>query len=167
MIQEMKINARKEIFQSVDTINILSSVIEKLLPNWPEKIQLITNFSEITSPILVKANQSLSKVFHNLITNAIEAMPQGGKLSIKVQLTTNQQALIMFEDTGIGIPPEWRDQIFNILSVFSKTKADGGGHGLGLWYSRAYIEACGGKLPDPDSIVGKGTKFSVYLPLAK
>lgn len=93
-------------------------------------------------------------------------MLEGGNLIVNIETDTNFASIII-EDTGIGISGDFRDEIFNILSVFSKKRKDGGGHGLGLWYCRAYVEACGGELPNPESTVGHGSKFIVRLPLAK
>jgi signal transduction histidine kinase len=132
--------------------------------NIPENIILGNRIATKKDPIAIKANQNLTRVFRNLISNAIDAMPMGGILEIDARIA-DQDVEIYIKDTGVGIPDEFREEIFNLLSVFSKKRADGGGHGLGLWYCRAFVEACGGELPPPASQVGKGTTFTVRLPL--
>jgi len=161
MVQEMKENAHRGVLGAIDLKAIMRSVLTEI--KIPANIYLEDNLSERSSVPQVWASQQLAKVFRNLITNAIEAMPKGGKLSIDAYSLDDKWVDVTVEDTGIGIPEDWREEIFDLLSVFSK-KANEKGHGLGLWYSRAYIEACGGEMPPPDSIVGKGAKFTFRLP---
>lgn len=110
--------------------------------------------------VMVDENQ-MSEVFHNLLTNALDAMPQGGCLTIKVR-RQNGHATAEFRDTGVGIPPENLNQIFE---PFFTTKGDGNGTGLGLSISYNIVNKFGGKI-EAESQVGKGSTFIVSLPLA-
>ncbi len=94
----------------------------------------------------------------NLVTNAYQAMPEGGILTI--QATSNRTLLrVDFVDTGVGIPPENLGKIFEPL--FS-TKAKG--IGLGLTISKMLAEINGGKIK-VKSTLGQGATFFLYLPI--
>jgi signal transduction histidine kinase len=118
------------------------------------------------SPLPKTRNGSLFQVFCNLLKNAVEAMPDGGKITISCDISSNdsgypQVAVIKFRDTGPGFEPANSEAIFE---PFFTTKAGGKGTGLGLAICRDIVEKCGGKItaqnaPDIGSI------FTVYLPL--
>ena len=103
----------------------------------------------------------LADVFYNLIKNAVDAMPNGGKLSINLKtLEEGKQTWIMVQviDTGVGIPPEEQDKIFEI-NYTTKPEHDG----EGLWLTRSYIKRIGGQL-FVNSVLNRETKFTVLLP---
>lgn len=160
MIRRMKERAHTIILEPVDVIQTMKLALSDV--RIPPDIKVINYLDDLEPLPNVQATQQLIVVFRNLIDNAISAMPNGGELKINTDLVEDNWLDLTVEDNGIGIPDEWREQIFNILSVFSK-RSDGRGQGLGLWYSRAYLEACGGELPPPHSEVGKGTKFTARL----
>jgi signal transduction histidine kinase len=101
----------------------------------------------------------LQQVFMNLMLNAIEAMKEtGGELTIKSQLANDGQLLISVSDTGIGLPADKADQIFE---AFFTTKPQGTGMGLAI--TRSIIEAHGGRLwATPNS--GRGATFLFAVP---
>ncbi len=105
----------------------------------------------------------LKQSFQNLIQNSIEAMPDGGKLSINLRrerLTSGEDTMnVEISDTGCGIPKEVQDKIFNPFFT-SKEK----GTGLGLSLVKKIISLHNGKI-DVDSVPGRGTKFYIHLPL--
>jgi signal transduction histidine kinase len=104
---------------------------------------------------------NLFQVFCNLLKNAIEAMPDGGTVSISCQVSPDNIAAIKFRDTGKGIAPELCEAIFE---PFFSTKTGRKGTGLGLAICRDIIEKHGGKITAenaPDS----GSIFTVYLPV--
>ncbi len=106
--------------------------------------------------VLVDAAQ-MQIVFRNLITNAIQAMPGGGRLTIGVRLE-NGTLYATISDTGHGIPPDALDKIFQPLYT---TKAKG--IGLGLALCKLIVEAHDGTI-SVTSAVGKGSTFTVALP---
>jgi signal transduction histidine kinase len=113
----------------------------------------------------VRATRNLIDVFRNLATNAFEAMPNGGKLQVSVKVNQSKERVEMtFSDTGRGVPTYITDSL--LFQPYFSTK-DEEGHGLGLWWSRAYLESIGGNLELLRSDVGKGSDFLVSLPLAK
>ncbi len=97
------------------------------------------------------------RVLENLVRNALEAMPSGGRLTVETKMEGSYFA-VSVTDTGVGIPKE---QVPNLFRPFFTTKSKG--LGLGLAYSQKAAEAHGG-LIEVESEVGKGTTFRVRLP---
>ena len=103
----------------------------------------------------------LQQVFLNLMLNGIEAMKgSGGVLTIVSQLDNDDQLLISISDTGVGLPAEKADQIFN---AFFTTKPQGSGMGLAI--SRSIVESHGGRLW-ASANSGRGATFHFTLPTA-
>jgi PAS domain S-box-containing protein len=100
----------------------------------------------------------LSQVFLNLITNARDAMPEGGELSVDVHAEDSTVA-VRFADTGVGIAPRDRERIFEFLFT---TKGEHG-TGYGLTISRDIVAEHGGRI-EVESETGRGSTFSVILP---
>jgi PAS domain S-box-containing protein len=106
----------------------------------------------------LKADQSyLQRILTNLANNAIQAMPNGGKLTIAAS-SKNGKATITVQDTGEGIPEEVRGKLFMPL-VTTKSK----GQGFGLSVVKRFTEGLGGTVTF-ESEVGKGAKFIIELP---
>ena len=111
-------------------------------------------------PLLVTDEGRLQQVFINLLLNARQAMPNGGRLTVTARHTDEWYA-VTFADTGCGIAPE---SIESIFEPYFTTKAESGGTGLGLAVSRDYMEALGGTLK-VRSVPGQGAAFTVRLPV--
>jgi len=119
-------------------------------------------------PLILGDSTHLQTVFLNLLTNAIDAMPNGGLLTIKTRQVPPQQPSqngewleISISDTGIGITEETKKRIFD---PFFTTKKIGEGTGLGLAICDKIVKEHSGKL-DIQSEVGRGSTFSVLLPV--
>jgi two-component system NtrC family sensor kinase len=116
-----------------------------------------------TSPdlprIMIDLGQ-IQQVFINILLNAIEAMSEGGTLTIRTGMEGGM-VVVRFTDTGVGIPEE---NLPKILDPFFTTKEQGKGTGLGLSVSYGIISRHKGKL-EVKSKVGKGTTFTVKLPV--
>ncbi len=114
---------------------------------------------------LVRADAGyLQQVFLNLINNSLDAMPRGGRLSVRLrgpQPGNGQHATLEFEDTGSGIAPENLRHIFEPMFT---TKRLGTGAGLGLAICDQIIRQHGGSI-SVESEVGRGTRFTLMLPL--
>jgi two-component system NtrC family sensor kinase len=111
-------------------------------------------------PVVIGNPRNIQQVFLNIMLNAIQAMPSGGRLTVKGY--TEQDFLrVDIEDTGEGIAGENLDRVFD---PFFTTKDPGIGTGLGLAVSYSIMEAHKGKI-SVESYVGQGTTFSVFLPL--
>ncbi len=100
----------------------------------------------------------LQRGLSNLVTNAIQAMPNGGDLTITGNPQENK-AVITISDTGVGIPDEIKPKLFAPLMT-SKSK----GQGFGLALSKRLVESMNGNI-SYESEKGKGTKFIVELPM--
>lgn len=106
----------------------------------------------------------LQQVFMNLFTNAAQAMPGGGTLTVKARKSDDGgKVIVNVTDTGIGIPTEVMPRIFD---PFFTTKAEGEGTGLGLSVTYGIIKEHNGEI-DVKSEVGKGTTFTITLPVAR
>jgi two-component system, NtrC family, sensor kinase len=104
----------------------------------------------------------LRQVLLNIINNAIDAIPRGGSVLVRTGRGDDGETLVIaVRDTGIGIPPENLNKIFD---PFFTTKAPGKGTGLGLSICHGIIQKLGGNI-SVTSQVGKGTTFSIQLPI--
>jgi signal transduction histidine kinase len=101
----------------------------------------------------------IEQVLINLITNAVQAMPDGGKLRLSLG-QAEEAVAIAVQDSGIGIP---RENLSRIFDPFFTTKPEGQGTGLGLSVSFGIVARHGGRI-EVDSKMGKGTTFTVLLP---
>jgi PAS domain S-box-containing protein len=128
------------------------------------QVTVIPKLSEET-PTVFADRQKLRQVFLNLLTNAGDAMHQGGTLHLRCEpstLATGEAAvMIEFSDTGVGIPAEHLEKV---QEPFFTTKEEGKGTGLGLAICRRVMSEHRGTL-DIESTVGQGTTVRLLLPL--
>jgi two-component system NtrC family sensor kinase len=125
-----------------------------------KETEIIKEYDPDLPEALMDASQ-IGQVLINMIVNANQAMPQGGKLFIKTGLNAAKDHIyVRIEDTGCGISEE---NIENLFDPFFSTK---GHHGTGLGLSVSYgiIQSHGGEI-EVESTPGKGTVFTIYLPL--
>jgi signal transduction histidine kinase len=125
-------------------------------------VSILTELSDGV-PRVVADRVQLQQVFMNLMLNGIEAMQDTkteGQLTIKSLMAEGGQLLISVSDTGVGLPREQADQIFN---AFFSTKAQGTGMGLSI--SRSIVESHGGRMW-ATSNSGRGATFNFTLPTA-
>jgi PAS domain S-box-containing protein len=140
-----------------ERVNIKEIIRQSLSrSNVPEGIELVVEIEE-TIPEIEADPIQLGQVFVNMATNAIQAMPDGGRLEVRAGLG-RKEVEVSFTDSGVGIPAENLEKIFEPLFT-SKAK----GIGLGLAVIKAMIEGHGGKI-EVDSEEGRGSTFSVKLP---
>jgi len=125
------------------------------LVNIPPNIELIVP-TENATEITVDADR-MKRVFMNLIRNGVDAMPEGGSLTIRSKKTSDG-VKFAFSDTGIGMSKE---NLKKICTPLFTTKAKGMGFGLPI--SKRIVEAQGGSLSF-ESIIGKGTTTTVFIP---
>jgi PAS domain S-box-containing protein len=126
------------------------------------KIEVVRGFAD-QLPTIQADRQQLRQLFLNLLTNASDAMPEGGKLTVRVasSLVDNAEVVaIEFADTGEGIPAENLEKIWD---PFFTTKSEGKGTGLGLAICRRICEEHGGTI-DIESQVGAGTTVRSVFP---
>jgi signal transduction histidine kinase len=146
--------AAVEQFDLNSTLDVCVNLLDK---QFREQVQIYRDYG-MKGEILGPTSQ-LHQVFLNLLTNAVQAMPQGGDIYI-VTRREGDQIAISIRDTGSGIPDEVLPRIFD---PFFTTKPPGQGTGLGLSISYGIITRLGGTI-DCHSVVGVGTEFIVRLP---
>jgi PAS domain S-box-containing protein len=138
----------------VNLSNVFASIFKNV--TIPDSIKLSLSIEGLekirTDPML------LQRALTNLVTNAVQAMPNGGELKIKGQ-KSNGGVVVTVADTGVGIPEEVKPRLFAPMMT---TKAKGQGFGLAV--SKRLVEALNGNISF-ESEHGKGTTFRVELPL--
>ena len=171
--------AAKDVVELSEQIIDEASILYKIIPDRVEGIDVVKalNFAisksridksievycEIPETLLsVKGGEKqIQDIFVNLLQNAIDAMTQGGRLTVSAEIMDRDGKTwvkVCISDNGTGIPVE---QLENIFSRHYSTK--GRGHGFGLWWNKNYIERLGGKI-EVKSEFKKGTCFTVLLP---
>jgi two-component system, NtrC family, sensor kinase len=175
IIQDLLIYGRKPepMFEPMDLNACVEDCLSLMSPEIARRnVTLLADFNG--SPMIIYGDsQQLQEVFCNLIDNAIDAMPTGGTLTIRVrpmdpervpahQADSPGSYAVDIFDTGQGIPRDMMDQIFQ---PFFTTKKAGRGTGLGLAIAAETIRAHGGAMA-VESEPGKGSHFTVTLPVA-
>lgn len=148
----------EEELKTVDLHEGLDSTISLIAHLCRDQIEITKNYGEI--PHLNCYASQLNQVFMNILVNSTQAIQNQGKITIETGYS-NGQIHIIFRDTGIGIPKENLNKIFD--PGFT-TKGVGVGTGLGLAISYKIIEEHSGSI-DVKSKVGEGTTFTLHLPL--
>lgn len=127
----------------------------RLLPH--DAVDIVTDFPAEVPNVYVDRVQ-VGQVVLNLLTNAVQAMPDGGTLTLRGRAAAEHWVVLDVEDTGVGIPTDQQEKVFEPLFT---TRARG--IGLGLAVSRGLAQANGGSLTLVSKI-GRGTTFSLRLP---
>jgi signal transduction histidine kinase len=161
-------------FQSTDLNDVLWKTMKLIESSMPANVVLELDLTPGLPPIHADAEQ-LKQVFINLALNAVQAMPDGGRLTVRtrrphapIELGLSEhtprysadQLEVRFADTGAGIPEDALDRIF-IPFYTTKTK----GTGLGLAISQRIVKGHGGTI-EVQSRVGEGTEFILRFPSA-
>ena len=149
------------VFDEVNVNTLVANVV-KLICRQKELEKLRIELNYDPEPVITygDANQ-LQQVFLNMILNAIDATAGGEKIEITT-IRVDNFVQIIIEDTGCGIAPENLDRIFE---PFFSTKSPGKGTGLGLSICYGIIEEHKGKILASSNGIGKGTKFTISLPM--
>ena len=139
--------------ESIEINKLIRDILKETL--LPENISVDTHLDSALKMVSIDS-QKIRRVLDNLIKNAAEAMPNGGKLKIE-SINEGDNFVLSITDTGIGIP---QDRLPNLFKPFYTTKSNG--LGLGLAYSYKAIETHGGTIK-VESAIGKGTNFRITL----
>ncbi len=137
-------------------------VLEFALMAEEAKVQIVKNYDTNLPNVTLDAGLMRQTLF-NFLQNSIQAMPKGGSIYITTtleQTESGRQAILDIRDTGIGIPEEIQEQIYD---AYFTTKEASGGTGLGLAISHQIITAHQGKI-EMKSKMGMGTAFKISLP---
>lgn len=163
-IQEFTGMRRDKEFITLSLNKIVEEVIIITQPRWRDQVQkqgiqieLSTQLGEI--PLIMGNPHELREVLTNIIFNAVDAMPKGGKLTIATQSQTEDWVEVRISDTGIGMTEEVKKRVFD---PFFTTKGVTNS-GLGMSVSFGIIKRHGGEILI-ESEPGKGTTFIIHLP---
>jgi PAS domain S-box-containing protein len=162
-IQEFSRTRRDKKFEPLDLAEILSDALQITRTRWKDDALLrkvhINPVLETKASTSILGNASeLREVFTNLILNAVDAMPQGGRLELSCRIE-GERAIAEVTDTGVGMTEKIRQNIFD---PFFTTK---GARGMGLGMSVVYgiVTRHGGKI-EVDTALGRGTTFTLEFP---
>jgi PAS domain S-box-containing protein len=166
IVRDLKMFSRSPSDNVVGAVDVKTIMESSLRMAWTEvrhRARLVKIYGRVPS---VDANEArLGQVFLNLIVNAAQAMPEGRANDNEIRVSTRFEAgrvIIEVSDTGVGIPPEIRNRVFD---AFFTTKGAGIGTGLGLAICHRIVTDMGGELA-VESEAGAGTTFRVSLPVA-
>jgi signal transduction histidine kinase/ActR/RegA family two-component response regulator len=165
-IQDFARQRRDHNFELVSMDQILLDASEITRPRWKNcaeasNIHITLNLKIGSNAMVMGDDSELREVLVNMVFNAIDAMPEGGTLTLTSR-TAGESVIVEVVDSGVGMYPEVRSKIFD---PFFTTKGKAG-LGLGLAVSFGIIRRHGGNI-DVESHYGKGTEFRITLPLAK
>jgi len=146
--------------EPTDLNKVVMEMIDFFLPTAQAARIDIKTYVPADLPWIPLNEEMFRQALMNLMLNAVQAMPDGGELIFQAAVE-NQHVALSLIDTGAGIAPEVLPKIFR---PFYTTKSKAGGTGLGLATTKRIIEAHHGVL-DLESELGKGTKFTLRLPI--
>ena len=136
--------------------------VRQLVEDMSAEVELKSASLELENPppsVKVLMNpQRLARVFYNLVGNAIDAMPDGGKIILRFRVN-DHEVVTEIEDSGPGIAPEIAESLFEAFATFGKTH----GTGLGLSISKKIVEDHHGQISARNE-PGRGAVFSFTLP---
>jgi len=139
-------------------VELIEEIVQ-LTSRQAQKHAVVIDFDPASVPEIIGDAGQLRQAFLNLVLNAIQAMPDSGRLQILLHAQENE-VVVVFRDFGLGIPAENLQKIFD---PFFTTRREG--IGLGLAITQRIIEGNGGRI-EVESHVGEGTSFAVHLPVA-
>jgi len=153
--------------QRIDFKSIVNMAVETVAGKI-ESVGHKLDIQIVNEPIWLDADPArLAQVLSNLLTNATKYTPPGGHIMLKAQIE-NEFALVSITDNGIGIEKEALNQVFDMFSQVSKAKDHSlGGLGIGLSLVQSLVQMHGGFVTAHSDGEGKGSTFTIKLPLAK
>ncbi|TFG99305.1 MAG: hypothetical protein E4H14_20335 [Candidatus Thorarchaeota archaeon] len=146
------------IMVSVDLSNTTRDTLSEI--KIPDNVSIVTEFATKLPMIRADCGQ-LSIIITNIITNALQAMPKGGQLRISTTTDSSKWVILSIADTGIGIPSEDIEKLFQPLFT---TKAQG--IGLGLPITKVLVEGHNGVI-SVESELSKGTTVTIKFPISQ
>jgi signal transduction histidine kinase len=177
-IQEFARTSERQAEETVNMVEAIDGALAITRPRWHNLAQregrAIQVHCEVGAPLLVLGNAAeLRELLVNLIINAIDALPSGGDLMLRLierrdranelERAERRMAVLEVSDSGVGIPAVLHERIFD---SFYSTKSASKGSGLGLAMCRQIAARHNGRI-ELHSAAGQGTTFRVLLPLAQ
>ncbi len=163
-ISRDKITLRKE---TVDVASIVNGAATTVRPLVEDKHhELILEMPD--EPVYVLADPTRAEqIVMNLLTNAAKYTKNGGRVTVRAT-THADEAVIEVIDTGIGLPPELLNRVFDLFAQADRTlDRSEGGLGIGLTVAQKLTEMHGGLITADSEGLGKGSKFTVRLPISR
>jgi two-component system CheB/CheR fusion protein len=143
---------------------ILQQAVETCRPSHDERTQVL-HLLLPEAPIRLDADPTrLRQVFINLVQNAAKYTEYGGTIGIRATVE-GDVAVVRVQDTGVGIPPEVMPHIFDLFTQAEFASRSQGGLGIGLSVVKDYVALHGGTVQVASDGLGKGSEFTVRLPL--
>jgi histidine kinase len=167
-LSRVEARAYKLNLRSVDVPSLVQSVTKRLTPQAEgRRISLGLDMATDLPPVFADEDRAV-QVLTNLTGNALQYTPETGRVTIIVKRLGNEVQFAI-QDTGIGIPPEHLEHIFDRFYRVdrSRSRKAGGGSGIGLTIARALVEAQGGRIWVESKGEGQGSTFTFTLPIAK
>ncbi|MDA1191810.1 MAG: response regulator [Candidatus Poribacteria bacterium] len=153
--------------EDVDLNEVVAEVFEMVRPLANERGIAVMNEMDGDETYYVFADRTrLSQVMVNLMANAIKYNRQNGSVSVDCVIDPNGRLRITVSDTGNGIPADKIERLFQPFDRLGAETTEVSGTGIGLTISRRLVEAMDGELT-VQSAVGKGSRFSVILPMGE
>ncbi len=145
--------------------DLVGNTQKRLIRQFDEKgVSIELNIPE-GLPMVSVDRDRMGQVFINIVGNSLQYTPAGGNVMISAK-QQNNKVMIIITDTGIGISSEDLPQIFTRFFRVDKSRSRaGGGSGIGLTISKHLVEAHGGKIWAESGGAGKGSKFTISLPI--
>ena len=147
---------------------LVGTTAKRLASQFKEKqVRLGWNLPADLPPVLADEDR-ITQVLTNLLANALSYTPAGGIVTVSAAVSS-ADVQVSVRDTGVGIPAEHLAHIFDRFYRVdpSRSRASGGGSGVGLTIARHLVEAHGGHLRAESQGENKGSTFSFSLPVAK
>ena len=143
--------------ETVEIIQLINNALAKLAPSRKKDVIITTKVDDL--PLVSVDRESIEMVILNVLTNAYDSIEGNGKIEVKA-LSNGKNVNIKISDTGVGMSDDFIEQ--SLFRPFKSTKS--AGFGIGLYQCKDVVEAHGGRI-DVESVQGKGTTFTIILPV--
>ena len=147
-------------FQELEFFDVMNDVLDFIEKDLEKNNIKLKKFAQFKGVVNIDQDKMV-RVFYNIASNARDAMPQGGTLTVTT-IEENGYVRIDFTDTGTGMPEEVKKRIFEPFMTYGKKH----GTGLGMSIVKKVIDDHNGKI-EINSVMGKGTTITIYLPFKK
>ena len=163
-ISRDKVTLRKEPVEVASIINGAATTVRPLIED--RRHELILELP--TEPVCVFADPTRAEqIVMNLLTNAAKYTKNGGRVTVRATTDANE-AVIEVIDTGVGLPPELLNRVFDLFAQADRTlDRSEGGLGIGLTVAQKLAEMHGGIISADSEGLGKGSTFTVRLPISR
>ena len=147
-------------FQELEFFDLMNGALDFIEKDLEKNNVKLKKFAQFRGIVNLDQDK-IVRMFYNIASNARDAMPQGGSLTITT-IKENNYVRIDFTDTGTGMPEEVKKRIFEPFMTYGKKH----GTGLGMSIVKKVIDDHNGKI-EIKSVMGKGTTVTIYLPIQK